>query len=140
MVDNDGANYREWILTDPSCFTMDVRTNLLSTIPAFNDVQISPEGKFIECNKEYYYQADYKLTAKKAITGVKTDAAGRETGESVTVNAGEKLTFYSTDLETYVTFRVGDEFVRFYVNWKEWPQTVNGEDIEDLFDDMIFAG
>ena len=140
VVDNDGANYREWILTDPSCFTMDVRTNLLSTIPAFNDVQISPEGKFIECNKEYYYQADYKLTAKKAITGVKTDAAGRETGESVTVNAGEKLSFYSTDLETYVTFRVGDEFVRFYVNWKEWPQTVNGEDIEDLFDDMIFAG
>lgn len=140
VVDKDGAHYREWILTDPSCFTMDVRTNLLSTIPAFNDVLISPEGKFIECSKEYYYQADYKLTAKKAITGVKTDAAGRETGETVMVNAGEKLTFYSTDLKTYVTFRVGDEFVRFYVNGEEWPQTVNGEDIEDLFDDMIFAG
>ena len=140
VVDNDGVNYREWILTDPSCFTMDVRTNLLSTISASNDVLISPEGKIVECSKEYYYQTDYKLTAKKAITGVKTDAAGRETDENVTVNAGEKLAFYSTDLETYVTFRVGDEFVRFYVNWEEWPQTVNGEDIEVLFDDLFFAG
>ena len=68
------------------------------------------------------------------------DENGTE-GEDVLISAGTTLALYRTDDSGWVDARTSDvDLVRMYVNADSWPRLVDGKDIEELFDGVMFAG
>ena len=57
------------------------------------------------------------------------------------VPAGTKLYVISTDETSCVTAETEEGVkYRFEVNGEQWPHTIDGTDITELFDGLIFAG
>jgi hypothetical protein len=95
-----------------------------------------------------YYEIDYPrtVTLKMDLTfpGVEYSAGnleGKETAE-VTVKSGEVLRFWRTDRETYMDLKREDgSAVRCRLDQDQrWPFRINGVDIEEAFDGIMFAG
>ena len=80
------------------------------------------------------------MATKQDVTGVLVDEEGRETGNKYTIPSGTEVTICATDGKSFVDLRVGEEKVRVYVVCDIWPQTIDGVDIEELFDGILFAG
>ena len=93
---------------------------------------------------DVYSYNDFSITAKRELTGEAVTASGEPKGEEVTIPAGTVLNAVSTDEKEYVILQSADtgELVRLKVSgdWGNWPHTIDGTDIEELFDGLIFAG
>ena len=84
---------------------------------------------------------DTEPVAKRALTVKETDLKGRETGKTKEIPAGTKLQFYMTDNESYVIFRYdGDQYGKVSMDNSDWPQKINGEELETILDGTMFAG
>ena len=71
----------------------------------------------------------------------KTDASGKESGKTEVLPAGTKLRFYMTDNESYVIFNYdGDQYGKVSMDNSDWPQKINGEELESVLDGTQFAG
>ena len=54
---------------------------------------------------------------------------------------GNKTVFYMTDNESYVIFRYdGDQYGKVSMYNSDWPQKINGEELESVLDGVMFAG
>lgn len=132
-----------YMLTDPDNMYMDLRSDVMSTIDVTTLFEINESGFPYYKNKEAGFRVlsqDLVFTAKQDIEGTLIDKDGNETG-AYTMKAGTKGTYYRTDNDTYGDLLLEDgTIVRFKVNNHEWPITVNGVNIEEAFDGIIFAG
>ena len=129
-------------LTNPLDFILDTRTDLLSTQTICRHFYAGNEGKPepLAENEWYGFSWPRELTAKAEFTAVTVDENGEE-GEPVTVPEGTVLSFYRTDDEDYVDMKLTDgSLARLYVVTESWPHTVDGKDIEELFEGVLFAG
>ena len=64
-----------------------------------------------------------------------------QTKGSRVLKKGEKVLYYSTDNEKYVYFQCKDGTIcRNEVKHNDYPATIDGVDINDLFEGMFFAG
>ena len=54
---------------------------------------------------------------------------------------GTELTMVRTDNDSWVDMIYGEmQYVRVRIDEEKWPQTIGGKDIEDIFDNTVFAG
>ena len=61
--------------------------------------------------------------------------------ESVRLTKGTILTPYRTDGETYVDLITDDgQIVRFELEADDWPHLVNGMDVDEVFEGLLYAG
>jgi len=129
---------------NPDCVQLCTYSVMMSTSQVWQYRLVTPDGQIVPFDGTYYFIAtdlDRKLTLKQDLTVEYREEFMGES-EEIDLAAGNELYFYATDNETYVDFLLEGRggYVRLYVNPEEWPQTIDGTDIEELFDGILFAG
>ena len=126
---------------DPGALYLEKTMNAFSTYSGSRHYHVGSSG-FLESSDPYVAgPAEIVVTVKKALTVKKTDASGRENGKTEVIPVGTKLYFYMTDNESYVIFRYdGDQYGKVSMYNSDWPQKINGEELESVLDGLIFAG
>ena len=126
---------------DPGVLYLEKTMNAFSTYSGSRHYHVGSSG-FLESSDPYVAgPAEIVVTVKKALTVKKTDVSGRENGKTEVIPVGTKLYFYMTDNESYVIFRYdGDQYGKVSMYNSDWPQKINGEELESVLDGLMFAG
>ena len=131
-------------LTDPESFRVSSRSYVLSTLFVTRPARVGDDGMPEPKQERWEIGHDFTLTLKKATTFDCVDDEGRITGKTCDVGKGDKLVIRYTDMEKYCDAETEDGMmVRIYQESEEdqgWPYSVNGIELEELFDGVIFAG
>ncbi len=116
------------------------RLDALGTYDTFRTYSL--EGGKLIPEKEYYYYDDGAVTLRNAV-GLTVDVCdenGNVTGET-DVKPGEYFTYLYTDDATFMMCSLSDgTIVKLDMDISEYPQKVEGEDVMDVFPDVLFAG
>ncbi len=138
--------YTAWFLgspTDPENLKLYNRGDLLSTVGIYRYYTIGSDG-VPEAKTDYHYvSSDLSLTLKKDLTcQCRSDFDAPEDYTEEKLAKGTKITFYAqNEDEGWVDFMLSDgRFVRIYVDASDYPRTVDGVDINDVFNDLFWAG
>ena len=128
-------------ILDPACFALDTRMDLMSTYGAQRTYAVGSDGMPQPLTDYYEISEKRQLTSKVALTAELVDPqTGAATGESVELPAGTACLLWHTNGVDTVDLMLDDgRAVRVNVK-KEWPQTVNGIELEEAFDGTMFAG
>lgn len=130
-------------LYNPEHFYIGTRMQTLSTYNGTRPYKVGAAGMTEPLLPWFTASSDgIVLTSKMDL---ELDVIDENTGETlesgVSFAVGTEFTICRTDDESYVDCRVSDgRLVRVPVESAEWPQTINGIDIEDVFDGIIFVG
>lgn len=129
------------IISDPECFDLEVRTDILGTQGVFRSYKVGDDGMPVPIEDLYHYTEPNKIVTNEIIEAVAIDTETYEEGEKATISAGTSLTPFATDNETFVDVIIDDEqtLMRIKVDISDYPQKVNGEDVEKLFSGIVFA-
>jgi hypothetical protein len=140
-VYGDGdTRYGTSALTDPDHMPLWTRVWLLSTVSGHQIFSVGSDGLPVGTEGSFRVASKLTLTLKKEMTFDLVDENGAVSG-SRTLPSGTKLKMYRTDNSTYVDLLCEDgAVVRVMVQAEDWPQTINGEPISDIFDGTLFAG
>lgn len=126
---------------DPGALYLEKTMNAFSTYSGSRHYHVGSSGLLESSDSYVAGPAEIVVTVKKALTVKKTDASGRENGKTEVIPVGTKLYFYMTDNESYVIFRYdGDQYGKVSMYNSDWPQKINGEELESVLDGLIFAG
>ncbi len=146
--DGDNSTYGHYMIwTDPENIYLYSNFSILSTGLAGRSYHIGDDGMLVANSDwyEYGWMVHSSMTTEQAVPAEKiadTDLAEvPDSGESITIPAGTVLYFYRTDGETKTDMKAEDGTIyRITVDAKEWPRTIGGTNIEDVFDEPMFAG
>ena len=135
--------FRDVCPTDPSDFFLAGRTDLLSTNNTYRSYHVGDDGMPV-ANEEYDHvigSVSEKLTLKVDLEAeVFADEEATESSKE-TLPKGTVLYYLRTDDETFMDMKTEDgRVVRLYPKTGDWPQTIDGTDIEEIFDGVMFAG
>lgn len=130
---------------NPEDFIMYARSALLSTYTIFRHYELdAADGRPVPMTNEWWIQTDIKLTLKKDLTLSVMDeltAEGIDNGKDEKFPKGTVFKPVRTNSLSWVDLETEDgRYARVYVDNSDWPQTIGGVDIEELFDGIIFAG
>lgn len=137
----DGTN----MALNPDKLTLIIRSDLLSTYNVTALYSIDENGEFKPEEDFAYVVSEYPNHLKLKITKV-AKMLDDEDGNSmhdVTMGSQTELIFYRTDLKNTVDFKLKDgNIVRFKVNSNggDYGQSIDGEPIEEIFENLLFAG
>ena len=145
-TDEDGDYGDGWytssdgLFYNPNVFFISSRMDLLSTYDGSRPSRLNDNGEIEPIDKAYVTYNGFEVTSEVDLTLDIVDEAGNVTGQE-TITSGSKYIFYKTDNETYVDCKLEDgRIARVIVDISDWPHTVDGKDIYDVFDGLIFAG
>ena len=131
-------------MTDPEAFRVSSRSNVLSTLFVSRPSRVGDDGMPEPTQERWETGSDFTLTLKKATTFDCVDSEGKVTGKTCDVRRGDKVIIRYTDMETYCDAETEDgTMVRIYQESDEeygWPYSVNGIELEEMFDGVMFAG
>ena len=125
---------------NPDKFYFGNRMNILSTYSGVRLSRVGEDGMPAPIEEWFKAYATFEITSKVELELEEVD----ETGNVVTTNKldlGTPFTFYRTDGETYVDLQTHKGTIyRVHIDKKEWPQKINGQDVEKIFEGLVFAG
>jgi hypothetical protein len=106
---------------------------------------INENGELMLSDNYYYalkYNSEKSITTKTDIAAMIVDKDSLEvTEENATIPSGTKISIFGTGPNNVVDIEAEDGTIyRVSVKSDDWPQTIDGEDIENLFDGILFAG
>ncbi|MBQ3407508.1 MAG: hypothetical protein IJH11_09725 [Lachnospiraceae bacterium] len=131
----------EVLLTDPESFELASNMDILSTYTAGRSYFVGADGIPKSDDTYYYVHSNLVLESKENISCSIVNERGRVTKKKQTIKSGTEWTIYRTDGEKTVDLILSDDRIaRVTVDSSNWPQTIDGEDISDLFDGVRFAG
>ena len=139
--DYEGSWYGQ--VTDPEVFRIWTRAQVLSTLFVTKKAHVGEDGMPVPDDMRWKTDSDLTLTLKKATTFDCVDNNGKLTGKTCDVSPGDDLIIQYTDGETYCDAQTENgTMVRIFQETGEdgWPYTVNGIDLVDLFEHVVFAG
>ncbi|MCR5119376.1 MAG: RsiV family protein [Lachnospiraceae bacterium] len=129
---------------NPDFLQMVSRADIFSTYSVINDYKIDDDGKLTELNDYYLirkWDEDWDITLKQDMEGEGRSSFDSNDTYTIFLHKGNHLSFYATDCESYVDFVTNEgDYVRLYLDQGGYPQSINGIDIEELFDGIMFAG
>ena len=131
--------------TDPKRVYLSHGVDILSTYTAGRYFSFKADGTaepLSDWDDIILFNPDaYNITLKQDTELPAVDEKTLEAGAPVSLAAGTHLTFIRTDSENTVDMKTDDgTVVRITQEGEEWPRTVNGIPIDELFDGMMFAG
>ncbi len=126
----------------PESFYLETRMQTLSTFNAAKPYKVGATGMAEPQAPWYTTSNGIELTSKQELL---LDIVDEEKGEAiesgVSIPSGTKFTIWRTDNKSFVDCRLSDgRIARVPVENEDWPQKVNGTDIEEVFEGIIFAG
>nr|MCR5747797.1 hypothetical protein [Lachnospiraceae bacterium] len=129
---------------DPSDMELFSRTDLLSTRQIYRSYHVGEDGMPVENEKyEHIAGTDYgPLTLKQELKAELLENETSDKGEEYTLKKGDELFFFRTDDKTFVDFKMKDgKLIRIKdIDSNDWPRKINGVDIEEIFDGVVYAG
>lgn len=129
-VDTMEGGLHNGIFCNPELFTIETRLDLLSTYSGIRSYSLGDNGMPEVQQDAYEIVNNITLTAKKDLK--------LKDGK---ITAGSKCRLLRTDGKTWVEVELEDGSTRtIEVEHNGWPQMIQGEEAENYFDDMIFAG
>lgn len=137
-------SFYELTPVDTDNFVMKSRSNLLSTYGLFRNYTLGSDGLPVPMTDFWWIDSDLRFTLKSDLTlpvmnTLSTD--GSFDGKEETFSKDTFLFPVRTDGEKWVDARTTNgSYVRINVDKSDWPQIVDGRDIEELFDGIVFAG
>ena len=129
-------------LTDPGSMLLSTRMDAMSTYQACK--AYTAEAGY-PVSSDPYYQADadnIRLTLKQAAEFETVSESGEQTGKA-SYPEGTVFTILRTDGAGTVDLKPAageDKIARVSGDFSDWPQQVNGFELETLFDGTVFAG
>lgn len=138
--------YYEAKITDPQFFKLGTGTDLLSTVSGYKTYSVDANGIPVSDDIGYMFKENDSneylyFTVKQSVTA---DVIVKDTGEVTgqkTLTPGTRVYYYRTDGLTYGDLILDDDtIVRVYVDSSDWPVTINGINIEEIFDGLFWAG
>ena len=143
---DDSWTTLEDAFTDPNSVRLTERGERLSTYSMFKTFRIGANGA-PESNEPYYYVINYKersLKMKEDYTAEEVDLAGKSLG-TIDLKKGDELYIFRTNNEDIVDLELKDDgrLVRITLDMTAdtWVGvTMDGRPVDELFDDMLFAG
>lgn len=135
-VRTDSQGMYDDIPMDSQSFWLSTRGNLFSTFPIRKLYQAGADG-MPRTQQEEYAVDRWPVTAVQGVPAF----GGENFSQPAEIPAGTKLFVTATDEERRVT--VEDEEGTAYqlqVDGQDWPHTIEGRDIEELFEGLVFAG
>ncbi len=131
----EGGSFYDNVPSDPDDFLLSTRMSLLSTYYAERAYRIGEDG-MPETMEENYTSDAMELMAKMDIAAF----SGENMDEACVIPKGSIVTIVGTDNETWVDLKnLGGSVYRVYVDGG-WPQRIDGTDIDDCFEGIVFAG
>ena len=133
--------------TDPACFKMKVWRDFLSTNENIRSYKVGSDGCAEALTEWYDLKRPFDLTLKQDVElEVVLEGGSLKMGKH-TFLAGEKFTIFRVKYVDDKT-RIGDAWtkdgatveIQVDLDKTVWKQTINGIDINDLFDGMQYAG
>ncbi len=129
---------------DPADFVMSTRGGLLSTYMLSRHYSLGSDGAPMEKTSYWWINSNSELTLNAPVTFSIMDELtvdGSDKGTKSEITAGTILKPIRTDNKSWVDVLTPDgKYARIEVDASGWPQTVNGNNIEELFDGIVFAG
>lgn len=132
--------YGQVMLTNPDEVRIVRRLELLSTYEGKMTCSINDNGQLVEPSDWYDVSFYFDLVSKADIAGKLVDDYGMDTGKDYVIPAGATMSIIATNNVNSVDVSVNGKRVRLQVNDDGWPQTINGVDIYELFEELFFAG
>ncbi len=129
-------------LFNPDRFYICERLDLISTFDGSKMYKVGEDG-LPETQEELYYCDNkyFEFTSKVDLTVDVADEAGNVIEEGREIPSGHKFTPYKTDNKKYAYLKLEDgTIVRITVDASDWPRKIDGKDLDDVFDGIIFAG
>lgn len=129
--------------TNPENIKIYNRGDLLSTVGIYRYYSVGKDGMPEPKTDYFMVSSDLSITLKRDMTfECRDDFDAPESAAEEKVKKGTKLTFYAeNDDEGWVDFTLPDgRFVRVYVDCSDYPRTVDGIDMDDVFADLFWAG
>lgn len=127
---------------DPNHFQMENQMDLLSTYGAVRTFHVGEDGIPVNESEDYEvldYGDGLNLVSTVELTGELIDENTQQPAGEGVFPAGTEFTFKRTDNKSYVIMKASDgRTVKFNVT-AEWPQTINGMDAEECFEQLYFA-
>ncbi|MBR3307672.1 MAG: DUF3298 domain-containing protein [Lachnospiraceae bacterium] len=134
FVDEISPELSHAVPTDPENLRMYVRNDVLSTMTAYATFHIGSDGLPVTDEDMYTIESSFEFTALQDFEITDPD------GNSFSIKTGDKLIPVRTDTENLIELQTEDGTVIRTIVDREWPQTINGVDINELFDGIMFAG
>lgn len=127
-------------LYNPNYFFVCNRMDLISTYDGTRACRLNDKGQIEPIDSTYTSYQNFAITSKEDLTLDIVDEAGNVTGQD-TIPANSTFELVKSDNETYVDAMLKDgRMVRLTLDSRDWPRTINGKDIGDIFDGVVFAG
>lgn len=127
--------------TDPQNLYLSRGLDAFSTYSATRHYFVGENGSLESAEPYLAGNTETAPVVKTELTVKMTDSAGKETGKTEVLPAGTVLHFYMTDNESYVVFRYGDgKYGKVSMDNSDWPQKINGQELESVLDGTMFAG
>lgn len=137
---SDGYKWIQGIILNPNDMRLEHRTDVFGTSHISKKYKVGEDGLPVTDDEVYLFDSRLDYTAKKEMKLKVVDEEGNET-DDYDLKAGDHVYAYRTDGETFVDAKLADgRIVRFNLTTKEWPYLIDGIDIEEIFEDVIFAG
>ncbi len=125
---------------NPNCFWISEYKDVASTFRVTKPYFVSETGEITTEQALYDVTYNRSLVSAMDLDLMVVDAQGNEQGRRV-IPAGRTFTLLKTDGETFVICSLEDgTYVRLDVDTTGWPQTIDGTDVEQVFEEVFFAG
>ena len=113
---------------------------MLGTAYGYNIYQVGTDGLPVKEHDWYYIGSEIEFTMQKDLTVAVVDEEGKTTGETE-VKTGAKVRYYRTDGENWADILLSDGRIgRVFPEYSNGYWTVDGIDVEEVFEGIIFGG
>ena len=132
----------EYAFSDPEYAIIGIRSDVLGTGTAYAYVHTGEDGMFVVDDGIYLTRSfpDQPMTLKRDMEGDEIDPSTGEAGGKISLPAGLGVEPYRTDFETFVEVTTEDgNLVRFEYTPGP-PDYVNGIDVNEVFNNIMYAG
>lgn len=130
---------KKYSFTDVTGVVLESRIDALSTTNGNDRYHINGDGLPEGENGYYTLESEIFFTTLVDLEMTEVDEKGNP-GAAITVSKGSRVRYYRTDGETWSDFLLEDGRIGRVQIGTEWPQSVNGMELESVFDGTFFAG
>ncbi|MCR5556258.1 MAG: DUF3298 and DUF4163 domain-containing protein [Butyrivibrio sp.] len=139
--DSDGYNI-EPLFSDPEKMQFGRKEDSFGSFICYGDYNVGADG--IPVLSSDYYTVSWcsdDIRSTKEITADVVDENGNVTEQGAVISAGESFKPLRTDAENWIDCQLGDgRIVRMQFTSTEYPATIGGDSVDDLFEGLVYAG
>lgn len=128
--------FYENVPADAESFYLGTRGELISTVPISREHELGEDG--LPSAKTNLFTIDgLTLTAKQPVPAFTPDLSGQ-----LEIPEGAEVKAVETDESSFVVFQGVEDgsLYRVEISGEDWPHTIDGKDIAEYFEGLVFAG